>query len=327
MVCRKLLLVLLPLVLLVFVLPCLADSITYEYDDLYRLIKATYPDGTIIEYSYDAAGNRLSKVIQSGKKGVQAILRHDGAVWFSDTGWKLIPPPPKYKGRPRAVDIEFRADNSYIILFRDGAIYDSADGWHLETPPYYPRIGYAQDLELFPDGSYTILHKIGALWNSSTGWHRPASLFFAGIGYAVDLEYHSDGSYLILHRRGVVYDSATGWSHAPRRPHQPRRWWPWWWRRRVPFYAEDLELKANGTDYDILYHDGALWRSDTGWVLASPPYEARSWYALDLEIKEDDINYLILRKDGARYDSQTGWILDSPPCDPGTDWALDLEVQ
>jgi YD repeat-containing protein len=95
MTLKKLSLIIIPLVLLVFALPCLADTVTYEYDDLHRLIKAIYSDGTIIEYTYDAAGNRLSKVIQSGKKGVQAILRHDGALWFSDTGWKLIQLPPK----------------------------------------------------------------------------------------------------------------------------------------------------------------------------------------------------------------------------------------
>ena len=41
------------------------DSITftYEYDDLYRLTKVTYPDGTVIEYTYDEAGNRLSVIV------------------------------------------------------------------------------------------------------------------------------------------------------------------------------------------------------------------------------------------------------------------------
>jgi YD repeat-containing protein len=44
------------------VLPCFAETVTYQYDDLYRLIKATYSDGTIIEYTYDAAGNRHSVI-------------------------------------------------------------------------------------------------------------------------------------------------------------------------------------------------------------------------------------------------------------------------
>ncbi len=37
----------------------------YEYDDQYRLIKVSRPDGTIINYTYDEAGNRTSMVVVS----------------------------------------------------------------------------------------------------------------------------------------------------------------------------------------------------------------------------------------------------------------------
>lgn len=40
-----------------------ADNVSYTYDTLNRLIRAEYEDGTVIEYSYDAAGNRLSQII------------------------------------------------------------------------------------------------------------------------------------------------------------------------------------------------------------------------------------------------------------------------
>jgi len=62
MILKRLSLVLVVLVLVGLALPCFADSITYEYDDLYRLTKATYSDGTVIEYTYDAAGNRQSVI-------------------------------------------------------------------------------------------------------------------------------------------------------------------------------------------------------------------------------------------------------------------------
>jgi len=39
------------------------SSVTYLYDELNRLIKATYLDGTTIIYTYDATGNRLSEVV------------------------------------------------------------------------------------------------------------------------------------------------------------------------------------------------------------------------------------------------------------------------
>lgn len=40
-----------------------ADSVSYTYDDLNRLIRAEYESGAVIEYSYDSAGNRTGQVI------------------------------------------------------------------------------------------------------------------------------------------------------------------------------------------------------------------------------------------------------------------------
>ncbi len=37
-----------------------AGSVTYTYDSLNRLIKAEYEDGTVIQYTYDADGNRTA---------------------------------------------------------------------------------------------------------------------------------------------------------------------------------------------------------------------------------------------------------------------------
>ncbi len=63
MILKRLSLVLVLVVVLAgLVLPCFAESVNYEYDNLYRLIKATYSDGTVIEYTYDAAGNRHSVI-------------------------------------------------------------------------------------------------------------------------------------------------------------------------------------------------------------------------------------------------------------------------
>jgi len=38
---------------------------TYTYDDLYRLTGATYPNADVQSYTFDAQGNRLTKVHNS----------------------------------------------------------------------------------------------------------------------------------------------------------------------------------------------------------------------------------------------------------------------
>lgn len=40
-----------------------ADTVTYQYDSLNRLTDVQYSNGTTIEYSYDAAGNILTKKV------------------------------------------------------------------------------------------------------------------------------------------------------------------------------------------------------------------------------------------------------------------------
>lgn len=51
-------------------LPTLAaDSATYTYDALGRLTQVTYANGTTVQYSYDAAGNRTAKVVTCSGSG------------------------------------------------------------------------------------------------------------------------------------------------------------------------------------------------------------------------------------------------------------------
>jgi YD repeat-containing protein len=42
---------------------CRAEQIAYSYDNLNRVIRAEYGNGAVVEYSYDVAGNRLSRVV------------------------------------------------------------------------------------------------------------------------------------------------------------------------------------------------------------------------------------------------------------------------
>ena len=51
---------------LISVNPVSAGSLTYTYDNLNRLIMAECSDGSVIEFTYDAAGNRITKEVTPG---------------------------------------------------------------------------------------------------------------------------------------------------------------------------------------------------------------------------------------------------------------------
>ena len=64
-------------------------TISYTYNDLYRLIKVDYGNGESMEYTYDAAGNRLTREVtaQQLKAGFTANVTTGGVhltVSFSD---------------------------------------------------------------------------------------------------------------------------------------------------------------------------------------------------------------------------------------------------
>ncbi len=58
--------VLLALALLGTAMSAGAGSVSYEYDALGRLERIVYDDGTVIEFIYDAAGNRTSRLVTPG---------------------------------------------------------------------------------------------------------------------------------------------------------------------------------------------------------------------------------------------------------------------
>lgn len=59
-------------------------KVRYTYDSLNRLTKVVYFDGTTVEYSYDALGNRLSKKVSKTPPVLTGDVNGDGQVNVSD---------------------------------------------------------------------------------------------------------------------------------------------------------------------------------------------------------------------------------------------------
>src|SRR5579883_431841 len=79
------------IVQLVFVWMCSlallhAGPIQYSYDSLNRITAVVYPDGTTITYSYDAAGNRLSRIVSNRNNAVPFTLADRGGVSLTTQG-------------------------------------------------------------------------------------------------------------------------------------------------------------------------------------------------------------------------------------------------
>lgn len=64
---------------LISIWPCCANAAKYEYDELNRLTRVVYDEGTFIEYSYDAVGNRTRRI-----STLMADTTVNGKVDFED---------------------------------------------------------------------------------------------------------------------------------------------------------------------------------------------------------------------------------------------------
>ena len=60
------------------VAPAIAGTVSYDYDNAGRLVKADYGDGSAIEYEYDNAGNLLEQKITGGEGPTSTVIKPNG---------------------------------------------------------------------------------------------------------------------------------------------------------------------------------------------------------------------------------------------------------
>ena len=65
---------------LLFTVPSYASRVNYTYDDAGRLIRADYGSRGVIEYTYDAAGNRTSRKVSREGPSCAGDCDSGGAV-------------------------------------------------------------------------------------------------------------------------------------------------------------------------------------------------------------------------------------------------------
>jgi len=108
-----------------------SGTISYTYDELNRLTKETLRDGTQIEYTYDAAGNRLTKKIGANTtnyiyNAANELTTVGETTYTCDKNGNLIDDGSKkyeYDFNNRLTTVRNKSDNSVIATYT----YD-ADG-------------------------------------------------------------------------------------------------------------------------------------------------------------------------------------------------------
>jgi hypothetical protein len=91
----------------------------------------------------------------------------------------------------------------------------------------------------------------------------------------------------------------------------------------VFFFAGIVMAQMDPGPYHILHKDGAVYNSDTGWMLSSPPYYGGADWVVDFTYNSQGMS--ILHKDGAIWNSSSGWMLSSPPYYAGSAYARAME--
>ncbi|MBN2439235.1 MAG: hypothetical protein JXL20_11630 [Deltaproteobacteria bacterium] len=90
---------------LITLIPCFADTINYQYDDLNRLIRTeNTANGTIVEYQYDAVGNRTQKTTTASGFQLQVTVCKDTQSPLQGVSTYLFSEGGSYQGKTQKTD-------------------------------------------------------------------------------------------------------------------------------------------------------------------------------------------------------------------------------
>jgi len=121
-----------------------ARNMTYTYDNINRIKQVDYGNGTIVDYSYDLAGNRLSQKITAATASTGSIKINGGASYTNSNSVVLNLSATDNSGS--AVSMQFSQDN---VTWSDWVPY--ATMWNATLPTgdgaknYYARFKYASN--------------------------------------------------------------------------------------------------------------------------------------------------------------------------------------
>lgn len=133
-----------------------SETAMYEYDDLYRLHKATYGDGTIIEYHYDEIGNITNRIVTKPNTYTITVTQSTGgtitpgttSVTYHGSQTFTIAPDPGY----HTVDVIVNGTSQgawQSYTFSNVAADNSITATFTEDPPF--RIDGKGDYAMLQD--------------------------------------------------------------------------------------------------------------------------------------------------------------------------------
>jgi YD repeat-containing protein len=154
----------------------LAFAETYEYDARGRLVRVTYPDDQVVEYTYDAAGNRL-EIGSSGGGGFTESIAITGS---SSTNLRTLANTAGYNGAEDAT-ITFTLASGVTI---SGAAGNDGPGGVAISTGTWPTSLYAIALTLQISGG---VNGGGGGGGDGGGFYTAGSAGSAG-GHAINCE-------------------------------------------------------------------------------------------------------------------------------------------